>query len=278
VRSDNPIDEFIRLVQLSPRPRPRNDNRTRLKYGDRDPLARPNRRTVSLPRTEPRAPANAPTNRRTLIIVILRIHALVNSCLQRARKVVDSTQDLMEFGALRKCTHLIVAVQELHIERLKSQRCRTDGRRKGIEDPEKPGNNIPRKLLVRHSRHLEPPVREEFHIDLLEITGILPNLSDYNGALIEEGLVTHSALREQVARRESNHLGLIFHLEKSLRRAANRNQNVLELAIKRAKLDGATQMPRGDQCGDSERRKCERRTKFGHFVFIQYERTPPIFV
>jgi hypothetical protein len=157
-------------------------------------------------------------------------------------------QNAMELGAFEKCAHLVVGVEQLNRELLNRERLRRDGLGQCGELLENELQNNLRELLGGHTRHLESPVREEFHIDLLEIGGIAPlsstQLSDDEGALIKEGLHTHSALGKHITCRVSNDLCLMFHLQNTLRGIANRNKKGRNLFKEFCEIDCGTEVAR----------------------------------
>ena len=249
---EDSIHKFIGLVQLTPRAGPRNNNGASLKHGDCNSLTGCHLGSISLARAESRASADSPSCRGSLVVIILRVYSLIDCRLQRAGKIVGLAQNPVKLGPLCLCVHFIITVEELDIELLQFQRHGRNGSRESIHPFQHPGNHVSGELLVRNTRHLESAIREEFHIDFLEIAGVFSRLSNDNRALIEEGLVAYSALREEVARRVPHNIRLVLHFEEALHWKSDWNEQVLYLGKQGAEIDAGPEMAGGDQRRDSQ--------------------------
>lgn len=103
VHLENPVDEIVGLVQLRPVARARNDDAPRLERGNRNLLAGTNGLSIPLTVAELRAAADTSGSRGFLIVVILRIHALVNCRFKSAGEVILLAENPMELRPFQEC-------------------------------------------------------------------------------------------------------------------------------------------------------------------------------
>ena len=237
--AEDPVQELVGRLNLVHGSRPRNDNLARTKDTHRNAFTLSI--SVAVPLTLTECAPRTGTYPRVLIVRIVeefRIHPLIDCLLQHTEEVVLLDKQAMEIVLLNIVVERIVCVNEggVDLHGGRGGRAAREGTSlKRLDDFQEPLDGADRELAARHSRHLNAPIPEQLHIDLLE--AIAEGAAKNESRLIVEGLVRGLAIGEQVLVAGAMDLLLVFELQDAYVGNAYRNELPFQLVEENVQLN-----------------------------------------
>ena len=124
----------------------------------------------------------------------------------------------MESVLIDELVQRIVRIDQLNGKSLQTRLPFKGGHRKRLNRLKDPLQGLICKLFGRHTRHLNPSVRKQFHIHFFPscaVRAFMDHTADHQGGLIEEGLGGDLSVRKDVLVAGAEHFVLVLKFQDS---------------------------------------------------------------